>query len=80
MWKKRFSESNSHQAWNEYKKESNKLRKSIKKARRLFERKIVKSAGKNKQAFFKYVNSRLTVRPEITAMKGKNGHEWSKIF
>ena len=79
LWKKkyhawkRFSESNTYQAWKDYKKESNKLRKNIRKARRLFERKIAKNAGKNKRSFFKYVNSRLTVRPEITAIKGENG-------
>ena len=77
LWKKkyhawkRFSESN--QGWNEYKKERNKLRKNIRKARRLFERKLAKNAGTNKRSFFKYVNSRLTVRPEITTIKGENG-------
>ena len=34
--------------------------------------KLPKNAGRNKRSFFKYVNSRLTVRPEITAMKGEN--------
>ena len=72
---RRFSESKTHQAWIDYKKESSKLRKNIRKSRRLYERKIAKNAGKNKRAFFKYVNSRLTVRPEITAMKGENGQQ-----
>ena len=72
---KRFKESNTNQGWSEYKKERNKLRKNIRKARRLFERKIAKNAGKNKRSFFKYVNSRLTVRPEITAIKGENGQQ-----
>ena len=81
LWKKkhyawkRFHESNTNQGWNEYKKERNKLRKNIRKARRLFERNIAKNAGKNKRSFFKYVNSRLTVRPEITAIKGVNGQQ-----
>ena len=81
MWKKkyhawkRFSESKTHQAWLDYKKESCKVRKNIRKARRLYERKIAKNAGKNKKAFFKYVKSKLTVRPEITAMKGENGQQ-----
>ena len=51
------------------------VEKNIRKARRLFERKIAKNAGKNKQAFFKYVNSRLTVRREITAIKSENGQQ-----
>ena len=81
MWKKkyhawkRFSESKTHQAWLDYKKESCKVRKNIRKARRLYERKIAKNAGRNKRAFFKYVKSKLTVRPEITAMKGENGQQ-----
>ena len=41
--------------------------------KRLFERKIAKNSGKNRRAFFKYVNSKLTVRPEITAIKGDDG-------
>ena len=82
LWKKkhhawkRFMEGNTNQGWNEYKKERNKLRKNIRKSRRLFERKIAKNAGKNKRSFFKYVNSRLTVRPEITAIKGDNGQQY----
>ena len=49
------------------------LRKIIRKSRRLYEKRIAENARKNKRAFFKYVNSRLTVRPEITAMKTVNG-------
>ena len=37
--------------------------------------KLQKNAGKNRRAFFKYVNSRLTVRPEITTIKGENGQQ-----
>ena len=79
LWKKkyhawkRFNETN--QGWNEYVRERNKLRKNIRKARRLYERKIAKNAGKNRRAFFKYVNSRLTVRPEITTIKDENGQQ-----
>ncbi|CAL4244482.1 unnamed protein product [Meganyctiphanes norvegica] len=36
-------------------------------------KKITDNARQNKRAFFKYVNSRLTVRPEITAMKASDG-------
>ena len=52
LWKKkyhawkRFNESNANQGWNEYTKERNKLKKKVKKARQLFERKISKNAGK----------------------------------
>ena len=79
LWKKkyhawkRFNESGSNQGWDEYKKQRDKLKKKIRKAKRLFERKIAKNSGKNRRAFFKYVNSKLTVRPEITAIKGDDG-------
>ena len=45
----------------------------MRRARRLYEKKISAQARHNKRAFFKYVNSRLTVRPEITAMKTRDG-------
>ena len=41
----------------------------MRKARRSYEKKIAVNSRHNKRAFFKYVNSRLTVRPEIMAMK-----------
>ena len=42
---------------------------NIRKTKRVYEDKIAKNARADKKAFFKYVNSRLTVRPEITALK-----------
>ena len=72
---KRFNENNTNQGWSEYKKERDKLRRNIRKARRLFEKNIAKNSGKNKRSFFKYVNSRLTVRPEITTIKNENGQQ-----
>ena len=36
-------------------------------------KKLAKEARYNRRAFFKYVNSRLTVRPEITEMQNKDG-------
>ena len=72
---KRFNESNTNQGWSEYKKERDKLRRNIRKAKRLFERNIAKNSGKNKRSFFKYVNSRLTVRPEITTIKNEFGQQ-----
>ena len=60
---------NSDGRWDEYKSHRDHLRKIIRKSRRLHEKKIAENARQNKRAFFKYVNSRMTVRPEITAMK-----------
>ena len=59
--------------WQEYGHHRDHLRKIIRKSRRLYEKNIAKNARQNKRAFFKYVNSRLTVRPEITAMKKSDG-------
>ena len=56
-----------------YRKEANKLKKNTRKARRAYERKIAEESKTNKRAFFRYVNSKLTVRPKITAMKNKHG-------
>ena len=75
LWKKkkwaweRIVERSSNGRWRVYKKYRDMLRKEIRKSRRLFEKKIASNARHNKRGFFKYVNSRLTVRPEITAMK-----------
>ena len=44
----------------------------MRKSRRLHEKKIASNARQNKRSFFRYVNSRLTVRPEILAMKTVN--------
>ena len=41
--------------------------------RRRYEKKLVKEIGKNRRGFFKYVNSRLTVRPELSALFNENG-------
>ena len=78
LWKKkhyawsRYSTRKSPRRWREYRKEANKLKKNTRKARRLYERRIAADAKINKRAFFRYVNSRLTVRPEITAMRNGN--------
>ena len=75
LWKKkkcaweRIVERSSNGRWRVYKKYRDMLRKEIRKSRRLFEKKIAGNARHNKRGFFKYVNSRLTVRPEIMAMK-----------
>ena len=64
----------SNRNWKRYKAARDKLRTSMRKARRLYEKNISKDARNNKRSFFKYVNSRLTVRPEITAMKTRDGN------
>ena len=75
IWKKkthawnRLGERNSGGRWGKYRSHRDHLRKIIRKSRRLHEKKIAENARQNKRAFFKYVNSRMTVRPEITAMK-----------
>ena len=43
------------------------------KPKRMYEKKIAREASGNKRQFFKYVNSKLTVRPEITSMQNENG-------
>ena len=71
-WRK-VTTSNSDRSWNIYKEERNKLRKIIRKEKRLYEKKIAGDARHNKRAFYKYVNSKLTVRPEITQVKKEDG-------
>ena len=79
LWKKkqnawnRYTSVKSQRKWRLYRKDANKLKKNTRKARRAYERKIAKESATNKRAFFRYVNSKLTVRPEITAMKNKQG-------
>ena len=79
LWKKkhhawnRYSAENSQRKWRLYRKEANKLKKNTRKARRIYERKVALDSKSNKKAFFRYVNSKLTVRPEITALKNKQG-------
>ena len=75
LWKrknhawKRLGVRSSRRRWDEYRHHRDRLRKAIRRSRRSHEKKIAGNARHNKRAFFKYVNSRLTVRPEITAMK-----------
>ena len=75
IWKRknnawiRLGERNSRNRWRVYRKYRDLLRKEMRKARRSYEKNIALNSRHNKRGFFKYVNSRLTVRPEITAMK-----------
>ena len=79
MWKKKYHAWNRYRNhktqsnWWEYRRETNKLKKNTRKARMRYEKKIAADSKTNKRAFFRYVNSRLTVRPEITAMKNEQG-------
>ena len=70
---KRFTESRSYASYQEYKRETNGLKKQTRKAKRLFEKNLAKGARNNKRAFFRYVNSKLTVRPEISEMQREDG-------
>ena len=79
LWKKksfsweRLQERNNKTRWRNYRKYRNKLSLHTRRAKRKYEGKIAKNARVNKKAFFRYVNSKLTVRPEITALQTKDG-------
>ena len=79
LWKKkhhawnRYSTVKSQRKWRQYRTEANKLKNNTRKARRKYEKKIAADSKTNKRAFYRYVNTKLTVRPEITAMKNKQG-------
>ena len=70
---KRYTESKSYNSYREYKKEADILKKNARQAKRLYEKKIAKEARGNKRQFFRYVNSKLTVRPDITTMQNEMG-------
>ena len=64
---------NSNRSWRRYKEERNLLSKQIRKAKRVYEKKIAEDARHNKRAFYKYIKSKLTVRPEITQIRKGEG-------
>ena len=70
---KRYTETKSFIRYREYKKEADLLKKNTRQAKRLYEKKIAKEASGNKRQFFRYVNSKLTVRPEISSMQNESG-------
>lgn len=70
---RRWQESKSSQMYNEYIKERNKATKAYKKAKKEFEGKIAKEAGKNPKAFYKYANSKLKVKTGIGKVKAGEG-------
>ena len=79
MWKKkyfawkRFTETRSHARYEQYKREANLLKKNTRKAKRKYESKLAKQVRHNKRAFYRYVNSKLTVRPELREIQKENG-------
>ncbi len=70
---KRFTETKSHANYVLYKKETKSLKKTTRKAKRKYEKKLAKQVRHNKRAFYRYVNSKLTVRPELRVFQNENG-------
>ena len=70
---KRYMESKNSYRWREYVKDRNKASRVERDERRAYEKRLAKEVGLNRRGFFKYVNSKLTVRPEISALIDING-------
>ena len=70
---KRYMENKISHRWQEYVKERNKASRVERDERRAYEKRLAKEVGLNRRGFFKYVNSKLTVRPEISALIDVNG-------
>ena len=72
---KRYMENRSSIRWREYVKERNKYSTLERDERRIFERSLAENMAQNfdTKPFFKYVNSKLTVRPEISALTNEEG-------
>ena len=71
---KRYTDTRSYQKYEEYKKEAKKFKNLARKVKRLHVKKLARGVThKNKKAFFRYVNSKLTVRPEITEIRNAIG-------
>ena len=79
MWRKkqttyeRALRYGSRRNWRSYRDARDKLRKTMRKGRRKHEKMLSAEARNNKRAFFKYCNSRMTVKPEIITVKDQNG-------
>ena len=69
---KRYMESKSSYRWRDYVKERNKTSRVERDEKRAYEKRLAKEVGLNRRGFFKYVNSKLTVRPEISALIDPN--------
>ena len=70
---KRYSETKSYHRKQVYKRKADLFKKKARQAKRLYEKRLAKGVRHNRRAFFRYVNSKLTVRPEITEMKNEDG-------
>ena len=70
---KRYMEHRRSARWREYVRNRNDAIRIARDERRKFEKKLAKEVGLNRRGFFKYVNSKLTVRPQITALSKENG-------
>ena len=79
MWKKkynawkRYSQNKSFHRQQVYTNKAKLFKKKARQAKRLYEKRLAKGVRYNKRAFFRYVNSKLTVRPEITELQNENG-------
>ena len=79
LWRKkqnswdRAQENGTKGNWKAYRDARDVLRKAMRKARRRYEKGLSEDSRHNKRAFFKYINSRMTVRPEITTVKASDG-------
>ena len=70
---KRYTETKGYQRYEEYKKEAGKFKKWSRRAKRCHEKRLARGVRENRRAFFKYVNSKLTVRPEISEIRNELG-------
>ena len=79
LWKKkskaweRYSERKGHLRYSDYKKVAKKFKKKVRQSKRVYEKNLAKDVRYKKRSFFKYVNSKLTVRPEITEIQNEEG-------
>ena len=69
----RYLENKRGSRWREYVKDRQKVEKIERQEKRAYEKKLAKEIGLNRRVFFKYVNSKLTVRPEISSLLNENG-------
>ena len=69
----KYTETKGYQRYLDYKRETNLLKRQTRIAKRLYEKKIAKQVRNNKRQFYRYVNSKLTVRPEISEMQNEIG-------
>jgi len=83
---KRYMEHKRSIRWRDYVRKRNNASRVARNEKRAYEKRLAKEVGLNRRGFFKYVNSKLTVRPEISALRNENGEivhedkEMSNIF